>query len=520
MYLGDWLGRRAQLSPHKVALIDTINGGRAITYRAWNQAANRAAHLLRSLGVGKGDRIAVLAHNCVAYLDLWFACGKLGAIMQPLNWRLTPRELIDLINDATPAMVIYGPDCVSQATAIRTQAPSVQYWVALARESRADPADLPFDARQQLPDDPPPPVELAWDDPWVLCYTGGTTGTPKGAILTHRSIAANAVNTVASWNLTHDDVTILNAPLFHTGGLNVFTAPLVLAGGTSIVCRGFDADQVFDLIADAGVTLYFGVPTMFSALQQHPRWEQSDWSRLKLVISGGAPCPLPIFERFWARGVDFKTGYGLTEAGPNTFWLPADEVRRKPGAVGYPLFWIDVRVVDESGRACPAGDVGELLIRGPHVCAGYWNKPEETARTIVDGWLHTGDLARYDEDGCFWIVGRRKDVIISGGENIYPAEVESVLCAHPAVAEAALIGVPDARWGEVGWAYVVPRPGQALDAEGLLAFARERLARYKAPKRVVIAAALPRTGAGKIDKQALQAEAAAEAQQNETASLG
>lgn len=518
MYLGDWLGRRARLSPHKVALIDTLNDGRAITYRAWNQAANRTARLLGSLGVGKGDRVAVLAQNCVAYLDLWFACGKLGAIMQPLNWRLTPRELIDLINDATPAVVIYGPEFVSQATAIRTQAPSVQYWVALAQEARADPADLPFEARRQLPDDPPPPVELAWDDPWVLCYTGGTTGTPKGAILTHRSIAANAVNTVASWNLTHDDVTILNAPLFHTGGLNVFTAPLVLAGGTSIVCRAFDAEQVFDLIADAGVTLYFGVPTMFSALQQHPRWEQSDWSRLKLVISGGAPCPLPIFERFWARGVDFKTGYGLTEAGPNTFWLPADEVRRKPGAVGYPLFWIDVRVVDESGGACAAGDVGELLIRGPHVCAGYWNKPAETARTIVDGWLHTGDLARYDEDGCFWIVGRRKDVIISGGENIYPAEVESVLCAHPAVAEAALIGVPDAHWGEVGWAYVVSRPGQALDAEALLAFARERLARYKAPKRVLLAAALPRTGAGKIDKQALQAEAALAADQDEAAS--
>ncbi len=495
------------LSPHKVALIDTLNDGRPISYRAWNSAANRTAHLLRALGIGKGERVAVLAHNCVAYLDLWFACGKLGAILQPLNWRLTVPELAALLADATPAVLVYGPEFVSQVNALRELAGSIRHYVALDTAVRAAPGDRCLDERQQLVDRAPPPIELAWDDPWVLCYTGGTTGTPKGAILTHGSIAANAVNTVASWHLTHADVAILNAPLFHTGGLNVLTAPLVVAGGTSIVCRGFDAEQVFDLIANAGVTVYFGVPTMFSALQAHPRWATSDWSRLRFVISGGAPCPLPIFERFWARGVDFKTGYGLTEAGPNTFWLPADEVRRKPGAVGYPLFWIDVRLVDEQGRPCAPGQVGELLIRGPHVCAGYWQKPDETARTIIDGWLHTGDLARCDEEGCYWIVGRRKDVIISGGENIYPAEVESVLCAHPAVAEAALIGVPDAHWGEVGWAYVVPQPGSALETEALLAFARERLARYKVPKRVLIVQTLPRTGAGKIDKQALRTAA-------------
>ncbi|MDE3091419.1 MAG: AMP-binding protein, partial [Chloroflexota bacterium] len=303
---------------------------------------------------------------------------------------------------------------------------------------------------------------------------------------------------------TPDDVTILNSPLFHTGGLNVFTAPLVHIGGTSIVCHSFDADQVFDLLRDAGVTIYFGVPTMFIALQQHPRWQDTDFSKLKLVISGGAPCPLPVFEKFWARGVDFKTGYGLTEAGPNTFWLPREDVRRKPGAVGFPLFHVDVKIVNDQGAACGADEIGELLARGPHVCAGYWNRPEETAKAIdKDGWLRTGDLARRDAEGYYTIVGRSKDMIISGGENIYPAEVESVLHANPAVTEAALIGVPDAKWGEVGRAIVVLQNGARLSAEELIAFCQLRLARYKIPKSIVFVDALPKTAAGKIDKKVL-----------------
>jgi fatty-acyl-CoA synthase len=315
----------------------------------------------------------------------------------------------------------------------------------------------------------------------------------------------NSINTVMSWGLTPDDVTILNSPLFHTGGLNVFTLPLIHVGGKSIVCQRFDCDQVFDLIADGSVTLYFGVPTMFIAMQQHPRWETADFSRLKLIISGGAPCPLPVFEKFWEKGIDFKTGYGLTEAGPNTFWLPAEEVQKKPSAVGYPLFHIDVKAVRPDGSSCGAGEAGELLIRGPHVTPGYWNNPVETSKVIVDSWLHTGDLAQADEDGAYTIIGRIKDMIISGGENIYPAEVESVMYAHPAVAEAALIGVPDAKWGEVGRAIVVIKAGETLTAEMLITFMQERLAKYKLPKTVVFTDSLPKTGPGKVDKIALQA---------------
>jgi fatty-acyl-CoA synthase len=505
MLIGDWLGRRAMLTPDKVALIDAIGGGRKISYEEWNSAANRTAHFLRALGIGKGERVAVLAHNGVAYLDLWFACGKLGAILQTLNGRLTPVELGGLIADAAPGVLAYGPEFLEQVRALRAGGDLGVRYVALDPAARADPADLGLDEREGLGDSPPPPVELGWDDPWVLCSTGGTTGLPKGAVLTQGNVTWNSINTVTGWGLTPDDVTVLTAPLFHTGGLNVLTAPLVHIGGTSIVCRGFDADQVFDLIRDAGVTLFFGVPTMFLALQQHPRWESADFSRLKLIISGGAPCPLPVFERFWAKGVAFRTGYGLTEAGPNTFWLPSADVRRKPGSVGVPLFHIDVQVVDARGRECGPDAVGELLIRGPHVCAGYWNRPEETAQAIRGGWLHTGDLARRDAEGAYFIVGRLKDVIISGGENVYPAEVESVLAAHPAVAEVALVGVPDAKWGEVPRAIAVAKPGRQLDPNDLIAFGGARLARYKLPKRVVLVAALPRTAAGKIDKEALKA---------------
>ena len=243
---------------------------------------------------------------------------------------------------------------------------------------------------------------------------------------------------------------------------------------------------------------------MFLALQQHPRWQTVDLSQLNLVISGGAACPPTVFERFWERGVAFKTGYGLTEAGPNTFWLPPADVRRKPGSVGFPLFHIDVQVVDPEDRPCGPDKVGELWVRGPHVCAGYWNRPEETARTFRNGWLRTGDLARCDAEGYYYIVGRLKDVIISGGENVYPAEVEGVLAAHPAVLQVALIGVPDEKWGETPLAVVMPKPGRALRLEDLLAFGGERLARYKLPRRVAFVEALPRTAAGKIDKELLR----------------
>ena len=499
--IGNWLQRRASLTPDKVALIDSLHADRPISYAEWNADANRTAQLLHSLGVQKGDRVAILAQNCVEYLDIWFACGKLGAILQALNWRLTIHELSGILEDASPIMLIYAEDFLPLIHDLRQQASSVKTWLALTQTEHSH--DHCLAEREQLPSTELPDARLSPDDPWVLCYTGGSTGLPKGAILTHANITWNAINTITGWDLRSDDSTLLNAPLFHTGGLNVLTAPLAYLGGTSIVCRSFDADQAYNWI-ERGLTIFFGVPTMFLLMQQHPRWETSDWSHLRLVISGGAPCPRPIFDRFMERGVDFKTGYGLTEAGPNTFWLPPAFVRQKPGAVGVPLLNIDLNIVDTQGQSCAAGEVGELLIRGPHVCAGYWNHPEETCKAIVDGWLHTGDLAHCDEQGHYWIDGRAKDVIISGGENIYPSEVENVLAGHPSVSEVALIALPDERWGEVGCACIVPNTQVPFDTQQLLDWARERLARYKVPRQVVIMESFPHTAANKVDKRALR----------------
>jgi fatty-acyl-CoA synthase len=512
MFIGDWLGRRANLTPDKVALIDATGAAtRNITYAEWHRQGLRTQRfLVDELGVRKGDRVAVLAANSVEYLDVWFALGKQGAVLQNLNWRLAVPELERVLLDAEPAILIYSSEFSEQVDALRGRVPSVRHWVAFDLPGRPD--DVLFASRDAHPDTPLPDVDLAWKDPWVLCYTGGTTGLPKGAVLTHGSMAANSINTVMSWGVTPGDVVPLISPLFHTGGLNVFTLPLVHIGGTTVVTRGWNTEQMYDLIERRVITLFFAVPTMFVMMQSDPKWETTDFTHLKYVINGGAPCPLPIFEKWWAKGVPFKTGYGLTEAGPNTFWLPEADVKRKPGSVGHPLFHVDVQIVDPgSEKPCGPDEVGELLIRGPHVCDGYWRNPEATQATFRPTtadpagpiWLHTGDLARCDAEGYYYIVGRCKDMIISGGENVYPAEVESVMHAHPAVESAALFGVPNEKWGEVGRAAVVRKPGSQLEEAELLGFLRERLARYKVPKSVVFVDALPVTAAGKVDKQAL-----------------
>lgn len=509
MHHSDWLGRRAALSPAKIALIDNVRGGHAITYQQWNRKVNQTAHWLKEcLGVRQGDRIAVLALNDVDVLDVWFACAKLGCIFAPLNHRLTSRELTAYLETITPTVLMYGREFSPIIHELQTESKlPIATFVTLDGAVRARGTDKDFAERERASDAPPTALNLGWDEPWVLCGTGGTTGTPKAAMLTYRSMTANAVNTVSSFELHSKDVTILNAPLFHTGGLNVFTAPLVLAGGTSIVCRSFDPEEVLGLTATKGVSIFFGVPTMFLGLSQTSEFAKGALTALRICISGGAPCPEPIFHAYWNHGIGLKTGYGLTEAGPNNFWLPAEDVQRKVGSVGAPLFFVDMRIVDEKRNEVGFGEVGELELRGPHVFSGYWNAPHATAQVLVDGWLRTGDLARRDEEGHVYISGRSKDLIISGGENVYPPEIEAVLMAHPDVAEAAVIGAPHPKWGQVPCAIVVLRSSAKTDVEeALRTFCRERLAKYKVPATFEIVGALPRTGAGKIDKKRLEKE--------------
>lgn len=498
----DWLAQRASLSPHKTALLHA-SSGTPLTFAAWNAQVNQLTHWLQSrLLLQKSQRLAILAHNCIEYLDLCFATGKLGAILQHMNWRLSVEELSQLLADP-PVALVYNNATLPLVRELQARCPQILYWVAI--QDKARPEDITLSERSTFPTHNPPSANIQWDDPWFFCYTGGTTGLPKAAVITHGNVISNAINTVISWGLDCRDMTILNAPLFHAGGLNVFTMPLVYVGGTSIVCEKFDVDILYDLLASQPVTVFFGVPTMFVMMQEHARWSDADFSRLKFVISGGAPCPLPIFEKFWARGVEFKTGYGLTEAGPNTFWLHAEWVQKKPGSVGTPLMHIEVSLVDEQNQPVSTHQIGELRIRGSHVTPGYWKHPEATAEALHDGWLYTGDLAKFDEDGCYYIVGRRKDMFISGGENIYPAEIESVLHACEHVAEAAVIGIPHKKWGEVGVAVIRLQEGHQTTPSSILEFCQGKLARYKIPRHVVFVPELPKTGAGKIDKRQLVA---------------
>ena len=501
-YVTDWLDKRAKLTPDRIALIDYATGS-ATTFAEWNSRVNRTANFLSSLGLGKGDRVAVYASNRSEYLDLFWAAPKIGAILQNLNWRLTAFELKGIITGGAPKVLVYSEDWRSQVEQLKPSLTGIEQIVAM-RNPDAGERDL--GERDTLSAQTPDAPELHMDDPWGIYYTGGTTGLPKGAVLTHGNVTWNSINTITSWGINGRHKAALQLPFFHIGGPNIFMVPLVHTGGTTILCSGFSPNETFDLVEHAGITHYVAVPTMFQMLQEHPRWAHADFSKLELVISGGAPCPLPVMQKFWDRGIDFKMGYGLTEASGNNFWLPPELVQKKTGSVGYPLFHIDMKIIDRDGNTCARDEAGELLIRGPHVIAGYWNNPAATADTIRDGWLHTGDIARRDSDGCYSILGRSKEMFISGGENVYPAEIESVLLAHPMVSEAAVVGVPHETWGEVGRAFLVVQDG--YDEAELKTFLAERLAKYKLPRSFIVLDAMPLTVIGKLDKKLLASKEA------------
>jgi fatty-acyl-CoA synthase len=498
-YVTDWLDRRAKLTPDRVALIDYASGSQT-TFAEWNERANRTANYLSSLGIVKGDRVAVYASNRPEYLDLFWAAPKIGAILQNLNWRLTVHELKGIIENGAPKVFVYSEDWRAQVEELKSSFTSVNHVIAIKDPG---PGERDMAERDSMSAELIDAPELNLDDPWGIYYTGGTTGLPKGAVITHGNITWNSINTITSWGITSQHKAAIQLPFFHIGGPHIFMVPLVHAGGTTILCSGFDPDETFDLVENSGITHYVAVPTMFQMLQSHPRWADADFSKLELVISGGAPCPLPVMEKFWNRGIDFKMGYGLTEASGNNFWLPPELVQEKVGSVGYPLFHIDMKIIRSNGTVCDVDEEGELLIRGPHIMAGYWRNPEATADTIHNGWLHTGDVAKRDSDGCFSILGRSKEMYISGGENVYPAEIESVLMAHPLVMEAAVVGVPHETWGEVGRAFVVVADGYT--EEGVRVFLAERLARYKLPHSIIVLHALPLTAIGKLDKKLLEA---------------
>jgi fatty-acyl-CoA synthase len=503
VHAADLLTNRARLTPQREALTE-LSTGRRYTYAELNERANRLANWLRGLGVEKGDRVSILAPNGVAYFDLLFGLPKIGAILAPLNWRLVARELTYIVGDCQPRLLICAPRFVDLLDQMQPDL-DIEYLVAL-EGARIEGALSYEEALAGASVDEPQRPPLSADDTYAILYTSGTTGRPKGAMIPHRQVLWNCINTVISWGLREDDVSPIFTPLFHAGGLFAFLTPLFYAGGRIVLAESFDPRATLQAIADEGCTVILGVPTLYQMWLEASNLREVDFSHVRFFINGGAAMPESL-ARAWlgAKGGVLRRGYGLTEVGVNCFSMTDHESTIKLASVGKPIFHSRMRIVDpETGADVPPGKAGELVIAGPHVCAGYWRNPEATAQALQDGWFHTGDMARQDEEGDYYIVGRYKDMIKSGGENVYAAEVEAVFREHPAVAEAALIGEPHEKWGEVGLMVVVLEAGAMTSEEELKAFCGEQLARYKIPKKVIFADDLPYSSYGKVLKAELK----------------
>jgi fatty-acyl-CoA synthase len=495
--LGSILATRASISAAEPAL--TFEG-RTLTYGAFAGRVRRLAQGLRDLGVCRGDRVGYLGFNHPAFLETLYAAASIGAVFVPINFRLTGPELEYIVNDAGVHSLIVDDRLADTVGAIADTIVCRQLITAESGRSGWHSLDGLIERSCDLP-----VVEsVGSDDVAIIMYTSGTTGRPKGAMLTHGNLFWNDVN-LGLTGAIDAPVSLTCAPLFHIGGLNVTTLGSIARGAHIILEREFDPGQVLADLQTYRVGTLFGVPAMFLFISQHPDFQHADLSHLKTLVAGGAPVPEPQIRLFMDRGVNFLQGYGLTETAPMALLLPAGSARDKVGSAGLPPMYTQVKVAGEQGEPLGPGEKGEICIRGPNVMRGYWNRPEATAEALdTEGWFHSGDIGYRDEDGFFYICDRVKDMVISGGENVYPAEVESVIYAHPAVAEVAVIGLPDEKWGEAVAAVVALKPGQTLELEALREFAGASLARYKLPRQLHTVDELPRNPAGKVLKYRLR----------------
>ena len=504
--VGSWTVRRAALGGDRLALRDDE---RSLDYAALDARCARAAGWLAARGVTFGDRVALLLGNRTAYLELVLATARLGAIAVPLNTRLAAPEIRELLDDCTPHVLCYEEEAEALARAAWEGArrpPPVR--LAVGGRSDAYEAALARSAPRREVEPVSP------DDPMILMYTSGTTGTPKGALLPHRKTFYNALNAQLFFELCARDCVLVPLPLFHSFGLKILSLPALYAGASIVLQRRFEPERVWQAVGEHGVTFFGGVPTQFRALYEalaEAPPGRYDVSRLRFLFTAGAAFPVDLIRAFEARGLLLKQGFGQTETSI-LCCLDARDAVRKAGSVGRPVFHAELRIVRQASLERPvaewkdavAGETGEIVVRGPIAMLGYWNRPEATAETLRDGWLRTGDLGFADDEGFVTLSGRSRDLYISGGENVYPAQVEAAYHGHPAIREIAVVGIPDERFGEVGRAYVVLAPGAALDAEALRRFGRERLAAFKVPREFVAVETLPRTVTGKVQKYVLQ----------------
>ncbi|MCG7346257.1 long-chain-fatty-acid--CoA ligase [Sporosarcina sp. ACRSL] len=485
--ISGWIEKRAMITPKRVALIDEQQ---SLTYLEMNERIENAASIMHSVcSIQKGDRIGILAANSIDYIITLFAAAKLNAIVVPLNIRLTADELAYQIADSGLRTLIVD---------------DVNYDRAIELNGRIPMCLLTFDSLQQTA---PPLAGINEPDPaapYIICYTSGTTGRPKGAVLTQEHMFWNAVNNSLSLDITSKDNIITLLPLFHIGGIGLFTFPVLMAGGTVVVPNRFDPDQALQIIETHRITIVMGVPAIHDAIRKSAKFADTDFSSVRFFYNGGAPCPEELIRFYFQKGIRFGQGYGLTETSPTVFLLSEEDFERKIGSIGQPVMFTDIRIVDEEGKDVRRGDIGELIVKGPNVIREYWNLPEATAQSFRDGWFATGDMVTQDDEGFVFIAGRKKEMIISGGENIYPLEIERVLHEMEEVDEAAVIGIPHERWGETPIAFVVMKSGSTHTEEQLRSHCADKLARYKIPSQFIFVSALPRNATGKIDKAALR----------------
>jgi fatty-acyl-CoA synthase len=484
--IGSWLIKRAGTSADSVALV--FGEGERQTYGELDDRAGRWAAVFTERGIGRGDRVAFLGENQPAFVEVLFGAARVGVVFVPVNTRLAAPEVAHILADSGARLLVHD----ERAAAVATEAAGDLSRILVGAE-----ADAALAAVEPAPEAP----GVGLDDPAAILYTSGTTGRPKGAVLTHGNLTWNSLNTLVDADIVSTDVALVISPLFHAASLGMGLLPVLLKGGTVVLERAFDAGRALRIIDEHRVTMLSGVPTTYQFMAEHPDWASTDLSTLAKLTCGGSPVPTRVLEAFEARGLSFSQGYGMTETSPGATYLPATRTRAKMGSAGQPHFFTEVRVVDENGQSLEPGEIGEIQVRGPNVTPGYHGNPAATAEAFTaDGWFRTGDLGSFDDDGYLFVADRLKDMIISGGENIYPAEVEDLILGLDEVTGAAVIGIPDERWGETPWAVVTLRPGAELTTERLAEHLNGRIARYKIPKNVVVVDELPRTASGKVKK--------------------
>ncbi|MEJ5304850.1 MAG: long-chain fatty acid--CoA ligase [Ignavibacteria bacterium] len=492
----DWTSKWAVYYPEKIA-IKEFETGRTLTYRQLNNIANYLSnYFLNELELKTGDRIVILAENSLEHIVLFSVAQKTGLILVPLNYRLASREIDYQLNDSKPQLIIYEEkyfNSISELKSFQVIRNKIDFNSFISLIEKEKNHEHLFKSIENFDE----------NHPLFILYTSGTTGVPKGALYTHKMLFWNSINTALRLDITSNDRSVSCTPMFHTGGWNVIPTPFLHHGAYVCLMKKFDPEIVLKLLEEEKATMFMAVPTMLSMMAQSSYFEKVDLSSVKYFIIGGEPMPLPLIEIWHKKGVPIRQGYGLTEVGPSVTSLHQDDAVRKIGSIGKINFYLKYKIVDDNGEAVKQGEVGEFILKGPSVTPGYWNNPEATKESLKDGWFYTGDLVREDDEGFLYVVDRKKNMFISGGENVYPAEIEKFLYTHPLIQEVAVIGVPDEKWGEVGKAFIKLKEGASISSEELRKYCEGNLARYKIPKYFEIVDEIPKSETGKIDRKTL-----------------